>query len=64
MDTMRESIAGAEAINSADPDEYNQTEAGLTYIFGSDTAMANVEVYVDTFQKRYDYNETLTSIRE
>jgi hypothetical protein len=60
----RGSVAGAESDNSADPDEYNQTEASLTYIFGSDTAMANIDVYVDTFQKRYDNNETLTSIRE
>jgi hypothetical protein len=60
----RGSVVGAEAANSADPDEYNQTEAGLTYIFGSDTAMANVDVYIDTFQKRYDNNEALTSIRE
>jgi hypothetical protein len=60
----RGSVVGAEAANSADPDEYNQIEAGLTYIFGSDTAMANVDVYIDTFQKRYDNNEALTSIRE
>jgi hypothetical protein len=60
----RGSVAGAEEDNSADPDEYNQTEAGLTYLFGSDTAMANVDVYVDTFRKRYDNNEALTSIRE
>jgi hypothetical protein len=60
----RGSVIGAEADNSADPDEYNQTTAGLTYIFGSDTAMANVDVSVDTFQKRYDNNEALTSIRE
>jgi hypothetical protein len=60
----RGSVVGAEADNSADPDEYNQTEAGLTYIFGSDSAMANVDLYVDTFRKRYDNNEALTSIRE
>jgi hypothetical protein len=60
----RGSVIGAEADNSADPDEYNQTEAGLTYIFGSDTAMANIDVYVDTFQKRYNNNEALTSVRE
>jgi hypothetical protein len=60
----RGSVEGAESANSADPDEYNQTEAGLTYIFGSDTSMANVDVYVDTFQKRYGNNEALTSIRE
>jgi hypothetical protein len=60
----RGSVLGAESVNSADPDAYNQTAAGLTYIFGSDTAMANIDVYVDTFQKRYDNNEALTSIRE
>jgi hypothetical protein len=60
----RGSVAGAEEDNSADPDEYNQTEAGLIYLFGSDTAMANVDVYVDTFRKRYDNNKALTSIRE
>lgn len=60
----RGSVIGAEANNSADPDEYNQAAAGLTYIFGSDTAMANVDVYADTFQKRYDNNKALTSIRE
>jgi hypothetical protein len=60
----RGSVAGDETIDSPDPDEYNQTEAGLTYIFGSDTAMANVDVYVDTFQKRYDNNEADTSARE
>jgi hypothetical protein len=60
----RGSVAGAEADISTDPDEYNQTEAGLTYIFGSDSAMANVDLYVDTFRKRYDNNEALTSDRE
>jgi hypothetical protein len=60
----RGSVLGAESANSTDPDEYNQTEAGLTYIFGSDSAMANVDLYVDTFQKRYDNNEAITSIRE
>jgi hypothetical protein len=60
----RGSVVGAEAANSADPDEYNQAEAGLTYIFGSDTAIANLDVYVDTLQKRYDNNEAITSSRE
>jgi hypothetical protein len=60
----RGSVAGAEAINAADPDEYNQIDAGLTYILGSDTSMANVDFYVDTFQKRYDNNEAGTSARE
>jgi hypothetical protein len=60
----RGSVAGAESDNSADPDEHNQTKASLTYIFGSDTAMANIDVYVDAFRKRYDNNETLTSNRE
>jgi hypothetical protein len=60
----RGSVLGAESANSTDPDEYNQTEAGLKYIFGSDTAMANVDLYVDTFQKRYDNNEAITSTRE
>jgi hypothetical protein len=60
----RGSVVGAEEDNSADPDEYNQTEAGLTYIFGSDSAKANVDLYVDTFRKRYDNNEALTSTRE
>jgi hypothetical protein len=60
----RGSVAGAESANSADPDEYNQTTAGLTYVFGSDTSMANLDVYADTFAKRYDNNEALTAGRE
>jgi hypothetical protein len=60
----RGSVAGAESENAADPDEYNQTSAGLTYVFGSDTSTANVDVYADTFQKRYDNNEANTAKRE
>jgi hypothetical protein len=60
----RGSVAGAEADNAADPDEYIQTDVGLTYLFGSVTAMANVDVYLDAFRKSYDNNKALTSIRE
>jgi hypothetical protein len=60
----RGSVAGAEAENAADPDEYNQTTAGLTYVFGADAAAANVDVYADTYQKRYDNNEANTAKRE
>jgi len=60
----RGSVAGAENANAAEPDEYNQTTAGLTYIFGSDSSFANVDAYADTFQKRYDNNELTTSNRE
>jgi hypothetical protein len=60
----RGSVAGAETENATDPDEYNQTTAGLTYMFGADSSTANVDVYADTFQKRYDNNEVTTFKRE
>ena len=60
----RGSVAGAENSNAAEPDEYSQTTAGLTYVFGSDSSAANVDVYANTFQKSYDNNELTTASRE
>lgn len=60
----RGSVAGAENSDTAEPDEYSQTTAGLTYVFGSDSSAANVDVYANTFQKSYDNNELTTASRE
>ena len=60
----RGSVAGAEAVNAIEPDEYSQTTAGFNYIFGSDSSAANVDFYIDTLQKSYDNNEATTAGRE
>ena len=60
----RGSVAGAEAVNAIEPDEYSQTTAGFNYIFGSDSSVANVDFYIDTLQKSYDNNEATTVGRE
>jgi hypothetical protein len=60
----RGSVIGAETDFAGDPDEYTEVAAGIMYFLGYDTAIANVEFYADTFQKRYNNNELQTSDRE
>ena len=40
-----------------DPDEYKETTGGLTYVYGADSATANLSVFADSYQKRYSNNE-------
>jgi hypothetical protein len=60
----RGSVAGAESVDAAKPDEYILTTASLDYLFGSDGAFANVDAYAKTFHKRYVNNKLTTSSRE
>jgi hypothetical protein len=45
------------AAATIDPDEYEEVTAGLTYVYGADSAVGNVSVYADSYQKRYSNNE-------
>jgi hypothetical protein len=45
------------AAATVDPDEYEEVTAGLEYVYGADSAVGNVAVYVDSYQKRYSNNE-------
>jgi len=60
------SAKGAEDSTNpnADPDEYNETTAGLVYTFGGEAANVNVNLIAESYQKRYDNNETATQGRE
>lgn len=40
-----------------DPDEYEEVTAGAEYVYGADSAVGNVAVYADSYQKRYSNNE-------
>jgi len=58
------SAKGAEGNDAAEPDEYNETTAGLVYTFGGEAANVNVNLVAESYQKRYDNNETATQDRE
>jgi hypothetical protein len=60
----RGSVIGAETAFASDPDEFNEVTAGIMYFLGYDSAIANVEFYADTFQKRYNNNEIQTFDRQ
>ena len=48
---------GADALNIEDPDQFQETTAALNYIYGADTSAANIELFADSYQKRYSNNE-------
>lgn len=48
---------GAAALNIEDPDQYQETTAAMNYVYGADTSAANIEVFADSYQKRYTNNE-------
>lgn len=51
-------LEGAAALNVlAEPDQYEETTAGVQYTFGADSAFANIVASADTYQKRYDDNK-------
>lgn len=50
------------AAAQVDPDEYQETTGGLTYVYGADSATANVSVFADSYQKRYDNNEAFGTL--
>jgi len=60
------SVKGIEgsANPDAEPDEFNETTAGLVYTFGGEAANVNVNLIAESYQKRYDNNETATQDRE
>ncbi len=60
------SVKGLEgsANPDAEPDEFNETTAGLGYTFGGEAANVNVNLSAESYQKRYDNNETATQDRE
>jgi hypothetical protein len=51
-------LEGAAALDVlAEPDQYEETTAGVQYTFGADSAFANIVASADTYQKRYDDNK-------
>lgn len=46
--------AGAAAVV---PDEYEEIAGGVNYVYGTDSSTGNIEVYADSYQKRYSNNE-------
>ena len=46
------------------PDEYEEVTGGLNYIYGADSATGNIEVFADSYQKRYSNNKALTQDRD
>lgn len=45
---------------NVDPSEFDETTGGLTYTYGADSATANLSVFADSYQKRYQNNEAAT----
>jgi hypothetical protein len=39
------------------PDEYEEITGGVNYVYGTDSSTGNIEVYADSYQKRYSNNE-------
>ena len=60
----RGSAKGDEGSVSIDPDEFNEMTAGVGYTFGSASASMNLDLSAQSYQKRYDNNETVTANRE
>jgi len=60
------SVKGQGPVNNTDaePDEFNETTAGLVYTFGGEAANVNVNLIGESYQKRYDNNEEQTKVRE
>jgi len=60
------SVKGIETSQNpnAEPDEFNETTAGLVYTFGGESANVNVNLIAESYQKRYDNHETATQDRE
>lgn len=48
---------GSAALAIDDPDQYDEVTGALNYTFGTDTSAANVDLFTDSYQKRYTNNE-------
>ena len=46
---------------NVDPSEYDETTGGLTYVYGADSATANITAFADSYQKRYQNNDAATA---
>ena len=46
------------------PDEYEEITGGVNYVYGADSATGNIEVFADSYQKRYSNNKDLTLDRD
>ena len=57
-------LEGSNALLLAHPDKYSEAKAGMKYIFGTESSIANVDVFASGYQKRYSNNEIVTSSRE
>ncbi len=47
--------------DNVDPSEYDETTGGLSYVYGADSAVANISVFADSYQKRYQNNDDATA---
>jgi len=48
---------GAQALAIEDPDQYQETTGAVNYVYGTDTSAANLELFADSYQKRYTNND-------
>jgi len=44
-----------------DPSEYNETKSGLSYVYGTESASANITAFAGSYQKRYQNNDAATA---
>ena len=52
------------AAAAIDPDEYEEITGGVNYVYGTDSSTGNIEVFADSYQKRYSNNEAVTLDRD
>ncbi|MAD47183.1 MAG: hypothetical protein CMI02_15075 [Oceanospirillaceae bacterium] len=55
---------GSAATAVTEPDEYDETTFNLAYTYGADTALFNVGVYGEAYDKEYQNNRSVTADRD
>ena len=57
-------LEGTAALNTAKPDEYDETTLYLNYVYGAESSMLNASVGVEGYSKEYKNNKAITSDRD
>lgn len=57
-------LEGSDALNTAKPDQYDETTFALSYVYGAESSMLNATVGVEQYGKEYKNNEDVTADRE
>ncbi|MAK90456.1 MAG: hypothetical protein CMI13_04360 [Oleibacter sp.] len=57
-------VEGSAATTVSEPDEYDETTFELAYTYGADTALFNIGVYGQSYNKEYQNNRFITSDRD